>query len=97
MRPEASAYRHRAATRNLIVIGFWDERSGAELSTQWVRGAWAKFEFLTNGFYVNTDVGDDALRRIRAAYGDNYPRLAALKKRYDPANLFRLNANIKPA
>jgi hypothetical protein len=35
--------------------------------------------------------------RILAAHGDNSPPLAALKKRYDPSNLFRLNANIKPA
>jgi FAD/FMN-containing dehydrogenase len=35
--------------------------------------------------------------RAHSAYGDNFPRLAALKKRYDPNNLFHLNANIKPA
>jgi FAD/FMN-containing dehydrogenase len=97
VKPEATAYWHRAATRDVVLIGFWDDRSGAERSTQWVRGIWAKLEPLTRGFYVNTDVGDDMQRRIRAAYGDNYPRLVALKKRYDPTNLFRLNANIKPA
>lgn len=97
VKPEATAYWHRAATRDLLVIGFWDDRSGAERSMEWVRGVWPKLEPLTNGFYVDTDVGDDPQHRIRAAYGNNYPRLVALKKRYDPTNLFRLNANIKPA
>ena len=70
---------------------------GAQRTTEWVRHAWTQFEPLTHGNYVNLASTDDRDSRVHAAYGDNYPRLAALKKRYDPANLFRLNANIKPA
>jgi FAD/FMN-containing dehydrogenase len=70
---------------------------GAAESTTWVRGAWAQLEPHTRGNYVNLTSTDDRESRVHAAYGDNYARLAALKKRYDPANLFQLNANIKPA
>jgi FAD/FMN-containing dehydrogenase len=40
---------------------------------------------------------DEGEGRLQATYGDNFPRLAALKKKYDPANLFRVNHNIRPA
>jgi len=48
------------------------------------------------GAYVNMmmEEGDD---RVRASYGENYDRLAAIKRAYDPANLFRVNQNIAPA
>jgi FAD/FMN-containing dehydrogenase len=46
--------------------------------------------------YVNY-LGDEGSSAIRASYGANYPRLAQLKKKYDPTNFFRLNQNIVPA
>lgn len=62
-----------------------------------MRGVWRPIEPLTTGYYINHGGYDESERRIRENYGDNYARLAILKKRYDPLNLFRLNANIKPA
>ena len=45
----------------------------------------------------NFMMDDEGEARVRAAFGDNYERLAALKKKYDPVNLFRVNQNIRPA
>ena len=42
------------------------------------------------------DLGEEGEERVRAAYGENYERLVALKNKYDPTNFFRLNQNIKP-
>ncbi|MER9430032.1 BBE domain-containing protein [Mesorhizobium sp. M0408] len=52
--------------------------------------------FSTGGVYAN-NLGEEGTDRVLAAYGENYPRLAALKNKYDPTNFFRLNQNIKPA
>jgi FAD/FMN-containing dehydrogenase len=103
--PGATAYWNRKALFNLMMAAFWKVPSAgpgsqavdaAAAGSGWVRTGWGKLEHFTAGYYVNLSDQDAQERRVHAAYGDNYPRLVSLKKRYDPANLFRLNANIKP-
>jgi FAD/FMN-containing dehydrogenase len=94
--PDATAYWNRMADYDLLIMGTWTDRSQDQDHIKALRGFWSGVERFTQGFYVNSEPGaDDA--RIRATYGDNYLRLRELKRKYDPGNLFRLNANIKPA
>ena len=95
VKPEATAYWNRLAQFDLLLDGAWVERSQDKENLQTGRAIWAKLEPFTEGYYVNTEPSADE-KRLRATYGDNYPRLVQLKNRYDPMNLFRLNANIKP-
>jgi FAD/FMN-containing dehydrogenase len=98
--PGASAFWNRTAAYSMHVVSSWKpgaDRDTVERNKEWVHESWDKLEPLTHGRYVNIAGGDQHDSRMAAAFGDNYPRLAALKKRYDPKNLFRLNANIKPA
>ena len=75
----------------------WLDAADSEKHIGWARDFWrALHTFAGGGVYVN-DLGPDDEDRIRLAYGANYERLAALKKKYDPENFFRLNPNIKPA
>ena len=64
----------------------------------WTPGYWqAVHPYNLPGAYPNFMMDDEGEARVKAAYGPNYERLAAVKKRYDPANLFRVNQNIRPA
>ena len=66
--------------------------------THWTKAYWeAVHPFDLGGAYPNFMMDDEGDARLKATYGDNYARLAAVKKTYDPANLFRVNQNIKPA
>jgi len=97
---DTTAYSHRDAKYNLILIACWTDPGESEVHIKWTRDLWeALVPYSTGGVYVN-NVGseaDDGATMVRSAYGANYPRLAVLKKKYDPANLFRHNQNIKPA
>jgi hypothetical protein len=53
-------------------------------------------DYLSHRVYVNA-LGTEGDERVKEAYGENYQRLAALKTKYDPGNLFRMNQNITPA
>ena len=97
---DATAFWNRDARSTLIVQAFWDDprdSAASEAHMGWSRATFDRLSPFTKGFYVNTLAADDASQRIRATYGDNYPRLVALKRRYDPTNLFRRNANIDPS
>ena len=70
----------------------------SEQHIAWARKVWEHLEPLTGGTaYINHIAGDDRPEKVRASYGPNYERLVALKNKYDPTNLFRLNPNIRPS
>jgi FAD/FMN-containing dehydrogenase len=72
--------------------------SGADdANREWVRSAWQALKpYSTGGNYVNFQTEDEADERTVESYRDNYQRLATIKAKYDPSNLFRVNRNIRP-
>ena len=94
---DSSAFPHRDAPFNLAIIARWPESGAQEPHSAWARGVSAAMEpYLSGGVYVNY-LGDEGEQRIRDAYGPTFARLSALKQKYDPTNVFRLNQNIRPA
>jgi hypothetical protein len=94
---DATAYGHREAQFVLNVHGRWSEPAKDKECVAWARGLFdAAAPYSTGAVYVNFMTQDEQ-DRVRAAYGPNYDRLALLKRKYDPTNLFRMNQNIKPA
>jgi FAD/FMN-containing dehydrogenase len=76
----------------------WIDPVATERNIAWTRAAWETMgQFGPGGLYLNfAGFGEEKEALVRAAYGANYDRLAALKAKYDPGNLFRMNQNIKP-
>jgi FAD/FMN-containing dehydrogenase len=94
--PTATAYWHRDVRWNIGFASSWQEGGDADAHKQRVRKAWSAIEPLTHGFYANS-LTERGVESMRGTYGDNYERLARIKKKYDPGNLLRMNANVLPA
>ncbi len=95
--PSATAFPHRAEQFDFLILSQWPDAIDSARNIEWTRAFFEAMQpHLEDSVYVN-NLGDEGENRVHAAYGANYERLAALKAKYDPANLFRLNQNIEPS
>jgi FAD/FMN-containing dehydrogenase len=95
---DATAWSCRDAVWSMAIVGVDPDPSKAPTLKKWARDYWeAVHPFNLSGGYANFMMDDEGETRLRAAYGNNYERLATLKNKYDPSNLFRVNQNIQPA
>ncbi len=96
--PEATAFAARRPQWDFDAIGQWADPSESQQHIAWIRTIWENLQpHLEGSAYVNHIALDDAPEKIRASYGSNFGRLSQLKARFDPTNVFRVNANILPA
>ncbi len=93
----ATAFAQRDSLANMMAVSAWRAGEDAGPHIESTRKYWAALEPFTRGFYVNDLPREVTAAEINANYRGNYARLVQLKKKYDPGNLFRLNANVKPA
>jgi FAD/FMN-containing dehydrogenase len=94
-----TAYGGRDAQFLVTAEANWTDPAQNDEAISWARAVWDAMErHSTGGVYLNfPGFGEEKEALARAGYGDNYERLAALKAKYDPDNLFRMNINIAPA
>jgi FAD/FMN-containing dehydrogenase len=95
--PDAAAFGHRNAAFDFTILTVWQDRADDGENTAWARDFHAAMQPYATGVYVN-NLGVEGAERVRTAYAPpTYARLVALKERYDPENVFRLNQNIPPS
>lgn len=95
---EHSPVGNRDARYVLNIAGSWEQASDDAANMEWARNAWNDMKaFSTGGTYVNFLTEDEGPERIQAALGKGLARLAKVKAKWDPQNMFRTNRNIKPS
>jgi FAD/FMN-containing dehydrogenase len=94
---DATAWNYRDAKWGMVMVGVSPDPADNERMIDWTRSYWSALHpYSAGGAYVNMMM-EEGQDRVRAAYGEHYDRLAAIKRTYDPGNLFRVNQNIQPA
>jgi FAD/FMN-containing dehydrogenase len=92
-----TAWNYRDATWAQVMVGVDPDPANNEKTISWTKSYYdALHPHSAGGAYVNFMM-DEGEERVKATYGDNYERLVAIKNKYDPDNLFRVNQNIKPS
>jgi FAD/FMN-containing dehydrogenase len=90
-------FAYRSSRWAAVIIGVDPDPANREAISSWCRNYWdALHPYSAGGAYVNFMM-DEGQERVRATYREHYTRLAQIKAKYDPANLFRVNQNIWPA
>ncbi|MDP9199132.1 MAG: FAD-dependent oxidoreductase [Pseudomonadota bacterium] len=92
---DSTAFPHRRSTHNMLSIVSWSLADDGKPHMDYLRKYWAGLERFTNGYYTN-ETADEAQSVVDDNYQGNLPRMREVKKKYDPGNLFRLNANVQP-
>ncbi len=92
---DATAFPHRESKHNMLSFVNWPMGTDPSQHIAYIRQQWKSLEPHTRGFYTN-DSFRESQQEINANYRGNYQRLVKLKNQYDPTNLFRLNANVRP-
>jgi FAD/FMN-containing dehydrogenase len=94
---EHSPVGNREAHFVINLASAWEQAGDDSANIEWARAAWDDIKsFSTGGTYINFLTEDESPKRIEAALGKALPRLAKVKAKWDPQNVFRTNRNIKP-
>lgn len=93
---DATAFPQRDVLANVLCFVNWRHGDDPSEHVRWIQRYWSGVELFTRGFYVNDLEEAHSTDAVRENYRRNHDRLVAVKRRYDPTNLFRLNANILP-
>jgi hypothetical protein len=92
-----TAWSYRQTTWAEVIVGVDPDPVNKNRIVAWARDYWNDLHpYSAGGSYVNFMM-EEGEERVKASYLDNYERLKTLKRKYDPANFFRVNQNIEPA